>query len=122
MSLEVLMRILFQTFWTSLLEIKKTQSMIPLYRKQFNAEFNETKYQAYLNYINALYPNSVDFRIAETPLFLTAAFKAQLLEVGEYVCSQITRPDFISNTEKSLQNTKSTLNEMGLHRWNNRRA
>jgi len=75
--------------------------MIPLYRKQFNAEFNETKYQAYLNYINALYPNSVDFRIAETPLFLPAAFKAQLLEVGAYVCSQITRPDFISNTEKS---------------------
>ena len=88
--------------------------MIPLYRKQFNAEFNETKYQAYLNYINALYPNSVDFRIAETPLFLTAAFKAQLLEVGEYVCSQIVAADFINKTEKSLQNTKITPNEKGL--------
>lgn len=88
--------------------------MIPLYRKQFNAEFNETKYQAYLNYINGLYPNSVDFRIAETPLFLTAAFKTQLLEVGEYVCAQILAGDFIAKTEKSLQNTKSTPNEKGL--------
>lgn len=88
--------------------------MIPLYRKQFNAEFSETKYQEYLNYINELYPNSVDFRIAETPLFLSSVFKNQLLEVGEYVCAQIVAADFISKTEKSLQNTRSTPNEMGL--------
>ena len=88
--------------------------MIPLYRKQFNEAFSETKYQEYLNYINALYPNSVDFRIAETPLFLTATFKTQLLEVGEYVCSQIVASNFIAKTEKSLQNTKSTPNEKGL--------
>ena len=88
--------------------------MIPLYRKQFNAEFNETKYQEYLHYFNELFPNSVGFRIAETPLFLTAAFKTQLLEVGEYVCSQIAASNFIAKTEKSLQNTKSTPNEKGL--------
>lgn len=88
--------------------------MIPLYRKQFNAEFSETKYQEYLNYINELYPNSIDFRIAETPLFLSSVFKKQLLEVGEYVCSQIVAADFISKTEKSLQNTRSTPNEKGL--------
>jgi hypothetical protein len=88
--------------------------MIPLYRKQFNAEFNETKYQEYLHYFNALYPNSVGFRIAETPLFLSAVFKNQLLELGEYVCSQIVAADFISKTEKSLENTRSTPNEKGL--------
>jgi len=88
--------------------------MIPLYRKQFNAKFNETKYQEYLNYFNAIYPNSVDFRIAETPLFFSSVFKNQLLEVGEYVCSQIVAADFISKTEKSLENTRSTPNEKGL--------
>ncbi len=88
--------------------------MIPLYRKQFNAEFNETKYQEYLNYINALYPNSVGFRIAETPIFLPATFKIQLLEVGDYVCSQILAADFTSKTEKSLRNTSITPNEIGL--------
>jgi len=88
--------------------------MIPLYRKQFNAEFNETKYQEYLNYINALYPNSVGFRIAETPIFLPATFKIQLLEVGDYVCSQILAADFTSKTEKSLRNTSITPNEISL--------
>ncbi len=88
--------------------------MIQSYRKQFNKAFNETKYQGYLKYFNELYPNSVDFRIAETPVFLPAAFKNQLLEVGDYVCSQIIAADFLAKTEKSLVNTRFTPNEKGL--------
>jgi hypothetical protein len=88
--------------------------MIPSYRKQFNAAFNENKYQQYLNYFNQLYPNTVDFRIAETPVFISEKFKTQLLEVGDYVCSQIGTTDFRSVTEKSLQNTSITPNEKGL--------
>ena len=88
--------------------------MIQSFRKQFNEAFSETKYQEYLSYINELYPNSLDFRIAETPVFLPAAFKNQLLEVGDYVCSQIIAADFTSKTEKSLPNTSITPNEIGL--------
>jgi hypothetical protein len=88
--------------------------MIQSFRKQFNEAFSETKYQEYLSYINELYPNSLDFRIAETPVFLPTAFKNQLLEVGDYVCSQIVAADFISKTEKSLPNTSITPNEKGL--------
>jgi hypothetical protein len=88
--------------------------MIQSYRKQFNEAFSESKYQEYLSYINELYPNSLDFRIAETPVFLPAAFKNQLLEVGDYVCSQIIAADFTSKTEKSLRNTSITPNEIGL--------
>jgi hypothetical protein len=88
--------------------------MIPFYRNQFNEAFSETKYQQYLNYINALYPNAVNFRIAETPVFLSEKFKTQLLEVGNYVCSQIGTADFTSITEKSLQNLSIIPNEKGL--------
>jgi hypothetical protein len=88
--------------------------MIQSFRKQFNEAFSETKYQEYLSYINELYPNSLDFRIAETPVFLPTAFKNQLLEVGDYVCSQIIAADFTSKTEKSLRNTSITPNEIGL--------
>jgi hypothetical protein len=84
------------------------------YRKQFNEAFSESKYQEYLSYINELYPNSLDFRIAETPVFLPSVFKKQLLEVGDYVCSQILAADFTSKTEKSLRNTSITPNEISL--------
>jgi hypothetical protein len=88
--------------------------MIQSYRKQFNEAFSESKYQEYLSYINELYPNSLDFRIAETPVFLPSVFKNQLLEVGDYVCSQILAADFTSKTEKSLRNTSITPNEISL--------
>jgi hypothetical protein len=88
--------------------------MIQSYRKQFNEAFSESKYQEYLSYINELYPNSLDFRIAETPVFLPSVFKKQLLEVGDYVCSQILAADFTSKTEKSLRNTSITPNEISL--------
>ena len=88
--------------------------MIQSYRKQFNEAFSESKYQKYLSYINELYPNSLDFRIAETPVFLPSVFKKQLLEVGDYVCSQILAADFTSKTEKSLRNTSITPNEISL--------
>jgi len=88
--------------------------MIQSYRKQFNEAFSESKYQEYLSYINELYPNSLDFRIAETPVFLPSVFKKQLLEVGDYVCSQILAADFTSKTEKPLRNTSITPNEISL--------
>jgi hypothetical protein len=88
--------------------------MIQSYRKQFNEAFSESIYQEYLSYINELYPNSLDFRIAETPVFLPSVFKKQLLEVGDYVCSQILAADFTSKTEKSLRNTSITPNEISL--------
>ena len=88
--------------------------MIPFYRKQFNDAFTEMKYQQYLNYFNTLYPNEVDFRIAETPLFITKKFKTQMLEVGDYICKQIQSPNFKAITNQSLQHTTITPNENSL--------
>ena len=88
--------------------------MIPIYRKQFNEAFSEIKHQQYLNYINAVYPNTVDFRIAETPIFISEKFKNLMLEVGAYVCSQIESPNFNNITNNSLLHTTMTPNEKGL--------
>ena len=88
--------------------------MIPTLRKQFNEAYTETKYQQYLNYIDTLYSNAVNFRIAETPLFITEKFKNQMLEVGEYVCNQIQSPHFNAITDKSLPSLDITPNENGL--------
>lgn len=85
--------------------------MIAQYRDKFNEQFSEAKYQNYLQYMNLLYPNSVDFRIAETPLFLPNTFKDKLLKVGEYVCKQIQNPDFKLITQPSLNQTVLTPNE-----------
>ena len=63
--------------------------MIPKYRKQFNQEFSQEKYQQ-LKYIlkqkGGIEPT---FRISESPLFLTKAFEAKLLDASESIISQI---------------------------------
>ncbi len=48
--------------------------MVPPLRKKYNQAFTQKSYQAYLNEIESLYPNQLDFRVAETPLFIPKEF------------------------------------------------
>ena len=88
--------------------------MIPSFRKQFNKAFSENKYQQYLNFINVLYPNTVDFRIAETPLFIPKKFKIDMLRVGDDICKLIQSPHFNAITQKAIPPSDFTPNEKGL--------
>lgn len=63
--------------------------MIPKYRDQFNAEFTPEKYTALLEKLKekgGIYPQ---FRVSESPIFLTADFKAKLNDACESIISQI---------------------------------
>ena len=44
--------------------------MIPELREQFNKEFTEEKYQSYIDDLGNVYPGHLDFRVAETPVFI----------------------------------------------------
>ncbi len=85
--------------------------MIASFRENFNAAFTEENYQKYLSYIANSYPNALDFRIAETPIFIDAAFTAAMLELGNYVNEQILAADFKKNTQASLAGQPITPNE-----------
>jgi len=88
--------------------------MIANYRKKFNLDFVESKYQQYLKYIETVYPNAIDFRVAETPIFINTSFKKQLLEVGDYISTQILKSDFKTNTNAALSHQANTPNEPNL--------
>jgi hypothetical protein len=68
--------------------------MIPELRKKFNAEFTQEKYEAFLKDINTSLKYPADFRISETPLFLTADLKNKLLKASDELCKQVTSNDF----------------------------
>lgn len=88
--------------------------MIAACRKQFNTDFTSEKYQHYLHYLhyfNESYPNALDFRVAETPIFLDNIFQQKLLSVGDFVCAQILSEDFKSITQNALQNISFTPHE-----------
>jgi hypothetical protein len=68
--------------------------MIPELRKKFNSEFTQEKYEAFLNDLNTSLKYPVDFRISETPLFLTADLKNKLLIACDELCKQVTSTEF----------------------------
>jgi hypothetical protein len=68
--------------------------MIPELRKKFNAEFTQDKYEAFLNDLNTSLKYPVDFRVSETPLFLSDDLKHKLLNACDDLCKQVTSPDF----------------------------
>lgn len=48
-------------------------------RDQFNRSFTQEKYDTYMQKIEALHPGALDFRNAETPVFVPRAFKEKML-------------------------------------------
>lgn len=71
-------------------------------RSQFNKDFTEEKYKAYMEEIEALHPGALDFRNAETPVFIGKAFKNKMLSACEDIIDVITAPNFKELTERSI--------------------
>jgi len=85
--------------------------MIPELRKQFNEKFSEAAYRQYLEDLEAPYPGALDFRVAETPLFIPAVFRDQMLEACEHIIDVITAPDFIKQSESAIPANYSVPNQ-----------
>lgn len=63
--------------------------MISTYRKKFNQEFSQEKYNQVKEYLKQKSGLEPTFRISESPLFLTKDFKAKLIEASESIIDQI---------------------------------
>lgn len=68
--------------------------MIPELRKKFNSEFTQEKYDAFLSDLNTSLKYPVDFRVSETPLFLSEDLKAKIIHACDEICKQVTSSDF----------------------------
>ncbi len=73
-------------------------------REEFNKNFTEEKYQAYMLEVEGLHPGSLDFRNAETPIFVNKDFKNKMLGACEKIIDVITDPNFIQLTDRSIPN------------------
>ena len=76
--------------------------MIPSIRHRFNDQFTEEKYKKYLAEINSHSTHPVEFRIAETPLFIPLNFKNALLSAGDEIISTLLDASTIHQTQKAI--------------------
>lgn len=81
------------------------------FRNTFNNHFSNENYQSLIASVHKDFPGVLDFRIAETPVFLTDDFIEKCRSAGEEIIDFIIQPDFKKNTEKAIPIGMFTPNE-----------
>ena len=85
--------------------------MIKELRKEFNKNFSEEKYKNYLQEIEEIHPGTLEFRLAETPIFIPKDFTQKMLAACEDIIDIIVAPNFKADTDKSIPNNIVVPNE-----------
>lgn len=76
--------------------------MVPSLRKKFNDAFTKDGYETFLKDLHSLHPGAIEFRVAETPVFIDKAFTQKMLDACESIIDIITAPDFENITERAI--------------------
>jgi hypothetical protein len=76
--------------------------MVPELRKAFNKNFTKDKYEAFLKDLHSAHPGQIDFRVAETPLFIPKDFKQKMLDACESIVDLIVDPRFNELTKNAI--------------------
>jgi len=71
-------------------------------RDWFNSNFTEEKYKAYLEELNALHPGALEFRVAETPIFVEKAFTQKMISACESIVDVIVQYNFKALTAHAI--------------------
>jgi hypothetical protein len=87
--------------------------MVPALRSAFNAAFTKEKYKAFIQDLDSQYPGAIEFRIAETPVFVPKTFAAQLTDACESIIDLIVSPEFKHLTDRSIPAADRVPNENG---------
>ena len=71
-------------------------------RKQYNENFTAEKYKAYLEELHSKHNGALEFRVAETPLFVDKAFKEKILNACESIVDVIIGYNFKTLTSHAI--------------------
>jgi hypothetical protein len=85
--------------------------MDPQLRSQFNADFSAEKYAALLRCVNETEKWPADFRISETPIFLTTEFTDEVTRAAKGIVDLVRTPRFTSHAENAIPNGLAVPNE-----------
>jgi len=71
-------------------------------RARFNADFSAEKYDALLRCVNESVRWPADFRISETPIFLTREFRDEAVAAAETIQAQTRTPQFARHAASAI--------------------
>ncbi len=85
--------------------------MITDIRTKYNEHFSKKKYQEYVKALASLHPDALQFRVAETPIFVSKAFTNKMLSACESIVDVIAADNFKALTDKAIPHDVKVPNE-----------
>ncbi len=76
--------------------------MIPKIRETFNLNYTIGMYTQLQEFIQSNYPNQLEFRVGETPVFFDKKLTHQLIAASEKIVDVITAPQFMEQSQASI--------------------
>jgi hypothetical protein len=76
--------------------------MVPVIRSAYNSAFTAAKYNAYLDELHSKHPGAIEFRVAETPIFIDRIFKQKVLDACEAIVDVIVGSDFHKISDRAI--------------------
>jgi hypothetical protein len=76
--------------------------MIPSIRKKYNQSFSNNTYEQFLQKLHAHFPGQIEFRVAETPVFVPKDFKNIMLDTCDFIIDYIKSPAFNQQSAKAI--------------------
>lgn len=76
--------------------------MIQSVRTAYNNNFTAEKYNAFLKDMDNVHPGAIEFRIAETPVFVPTDFAAKMIDTCESIVDFILAPSFKEQTARAI--------------------
>ena len=76
--------------------------MHPELRQRFNTDFTPEKYTALVKCVNETEKWPADFRISETPVFLTNEFTDEVVEAAKEIAKILRTPEFIRHSQDAV--------------------
>lgn len=80
--------------------------MDPKFRKPYNAAMTADKtadkYAALLDYMESRLGFPVDFRLSETPVFLTEELTREVVRAGWEIAGAVTSPDYLAGADRAI--------------------
>lgn len=76
--------------------------MIPSLRQCFNQAFTNEAYQKYLHDLSNVYPGQLDFRVAETPLFIPKDFTKKMLDACNDILEAVGTDEYRRQSNRAI--------------------
>ena len=85
--------------------------MIKELREKYNREFDESKYNEFIETLNTENGSKIEFRIAETPIFLSKEFKKKVFTAVNEIVSVITTDSYLDQVNHAVPSSLLVPNE-----------